>query len=375
MNSPKSDHLKKIVYISNSYNPSISANFVHVHQISLALAKGHQLTVFFKKEPLSFSPQHDKKPYKARIIPHINIRGWNFFYGLIAAFYSKLLRSDLVISRHFIGAYLCVLLGKKVILELHAPLSGGLEGKNSKRLKKIIQKNNFLKLVVITQSLRDHYEKHYPEISQKIEVIPDAANEIPKNTQVIDEIVNNQRPQIGYVGHLYPGKGMEIISKIAIMCPEMDFHVVGGAEKDLKKWKENCQDVPNIIFWGHRSHQEVSRFLVSFDIVLLPNQKNVQTSGSGLNIGSWTSPLKAFEYMAAQKPIIASNLPVLREIFHDRVNAILCNPDLLDEWKQALEMLSSDQQLCQSLAKNSYHDFIRNYTWDIRARKVLAVNL
>ena len=40
----------------------------------------------------------------------------------------------------------------------------------------------------------------------------------------------------------------------------------------------------------------------------------VQTSKNNLNISTFTSPLKLFEYMAHKKSIIASDLPVIREI-------------------------------------------------------------
>lgn len=41
--------------------------------------------------------------------------------------------------------------------------------------------------------------------------------------------------KIGYIGHLYPGKGGEIILKLAEKLPNTNFHVFGGNRKDIIK--------------------------------------------------------------------------------------------------------------------------------------------
>ena len=57
------------------------------------------------------------------------------------------------------------------------------------------------------------------------------------------------------------------------------------------------------------------------------------------------SPLKLFEYMKAKKkPIITSNLPAIREIFTDQTNAILCDPNNFDQWKNAILRLNKDEK-------------------------------
>ena len=48
--------------------------------------------------------------------------------------------------------------------------------------------------------------------------------------------------KIGYVGHLYKGKGIEVIQLLLNKCNnDIEFHIVGGTEKDINEWKKNTK--------------------------------------------------------------------------------------------------------------------------------------
>jgi len=87
-------------------------------------------------------------------------------------------------------------------------------------------------------------------------------------------------------------------------------------------------------------------YINALDICLLPNQKIVVSIVGEAddkytqerNYGDVTSPLKMFQYMAHKKPIIASDLPVLREVLNNN-NAILIPPDDIDAWVKAIYKL------------------------------------
>ncbi|MCD8568755.1 MAG: glycosyltransferase [Geovibrio sp.] len=81
------------------------------------------------------------------------------------------------------------------------------------------------------------------------------------------------------------------------------------------------------------------------------------------------SPLKIFEYMASKKPIICSDLPVLREVLNEN-NSILVQCDSTGEWVEAISRLK-DEQLRGKLAAKAYDDFSEHYTWLKRAESVL----
>jgi glycosyltransferase involved in cell wall biosynthesis len=236
--------------------------------------------------------------------------------------------------------------------------------------KKLLKSFELQKLVVITHALKEYYETNYPSVNGKIQVASDAADPQPQGIRPIKLPNKDHRLQIGYVGHLYKGKGMEVVSQLAELCPWADFHVVGGTEKDITYWKSKCGASGNISFYGHMPHSEVAKYIKAFDVVLLPNQKKVTTRSGRVDIAQWTSPLKAFEYMAAGKPIIASDLSALREIFEHDYNALLCPPDEVLSWQNALKRLQNEPNHKEMLGNNSYNDFVKYYTWRTRAEYV-----
>ena len=89
--------------------------------------------------------------------------------------------------------------------------------------------------------------------------------------------------------------------------------------------------------------------MCDYDILLAPLQKHVSIHSGHSNIAEWTSPLKIFEYMATNKPIIASNLPVLKEILKHEYNCLLCSPDDITDWIKAINRLKNNKTLSKEL--------------------------
>ncbi|EFK08208.1 glycosyltransferase, group 1 family protein [delta proteobacterium NaphS2] len=202
-------------------------------------------------------------------------------------------------------------------------------------------------------------------------VIPDAAEIPPKSKKVVDPWPG--RPgvlQIGYVGHLYPGKGMEVVKALAETLGEYDFHVVGGRDLDIERWQNTCR-APNLFFHGFVSNNLLNGYYERFNMALLPSQKQVMLADDKRDIGQWMSPLKAFEYMSYGLPIVSSDLPVLREIFQHERNALLVDPRDLSAWEKALRRLDHDSALRMRLGKTARAEFLEKYTWEKRARKIV----
>jgi glycosyltransferase involved in cell wall biosynthesis len=78
-----------------------------------------------------------------------------------------------------------------------------------------------------------------------------------------------------------------------------------------------------------------------------------------------------FEYMASGKPIIASDLPVIREVLHNEENALLVSPDHLESWVMAVERLCEDFGLRKRLGEQARSDQLEYYTWGARASAIL----
>ena len=79
-----------------------------------------------------------------------------------------------------------------------------------------------------------------------------------------------------------------------------------------------------------------------------------------------------FEYMAAGKPIICSDLPVLREVMVNEHNCLLCAPDDPAQWVVAIGRLEENLELRKQLGEQAHADFRSNYTWRKRAERLLV---
>jgi len=84
----------------------------------------------------------------------------------------------------------------------------------------------------------------------------------------------------------------------------------------------------------------------------------------------FTSPLKLFDYMAAGVPIVASDLPALREVLTDEENALLVPPGEPDGLARAIERLLGDPALADCLRGRAFAD-VAAYTWDRRAERII----
>lgn len=311
--------------------------------------------------------------FSLRLIRRPSMRGARYYFAVTSALRARFRGVRLAFCRNYWAAYFCARFGISTVFEAHAPIPDD-DRVGLRLFEALIRISKFRRLFVITNSLREHYLSRFPELKGKVDLLPDAASFVPSETEPESLGFASSTLKVGYVGQLYPGKGMELIAQLAPLCPAMSFHIVGGQENDLAYWRRECSSVSNLVFHGYVSHARVPGFIKAIDVVLLPNQTFVAAYGNGnRNISDWTSPLKMFEYMAAGKAIVASNLPVLREVLRDGENALLCSPAVADEWRIALERLVADPALKDRIASAAHAEFLQSYSWGARARKALEI--
>lgn len=238
----------KIVYISSSILPSRRANSIHVMKMCQAFVKnGHEVTLIAPDKKKNKEPEVNnifdfygvKRCFEIIKLPWLPIMWRRYVYGLLASKKAKSLNPNLVYCRNIHGCFFASLLGLPVIFESHRP------AENSDILikwmfKKLLNSTNLQKLVVNTSALKEYYEAIYSSANGKIQVSSNAADPVPKGIRPIDLPNKDKRMQVGYVGQLYKGKGMEIISQLAKHSPRSNFHVIGGINRDITYWKINC---------------------------------------------------------------------------------------------------------------------------------------
>ena len=230
-------------------------------------------------------------------------------------------------------------------------------------------------LVVISSALKHDYAQHYPGLLSKLSVHHDGTNLTALPDSSVNSIfLKSRNVNVAYIGNLYPGKGMELIQKLLPIADFCHFHIICGQGDELENWQKRCSDSENITFHGFLSPAVVESMRYQLDCLLVSLLAYVMVE-PGNDAAKWMSPLKIFECMASVKPIIASDLPVIREVVEHEVNLLLCRPDTPLDWLSALRRVRDDQEICAEIAENALEVIRTKYTWLECARRILKNEL
>jgi glycosyltransferase involved in cell wall biosynthesis len=165
-----------------------------------------------------------------------------------------------------------------------------------------------------------------------------------------------------YAGHLYGWKGADTLIGAARTAPTISFVIIGGTVEHVAAARLRSRTIPNLSFLGHQPKALVPKYLAAADVLLLPNVASTTESAR------YTSPLKLFEYMASGVPIVASDLPSLREILSEET-ADLVPPGDVSALGRAIQQVfvrprESTQRSAAALQNAS------RFTWERHARDI-----
>jgi glycosyltransferase involved in cell wall biosynthesis len=368
----------KIAYLSNSKIPSREANGIHVMKMCQAFARlGHDVTLLVPDVQSDLEPGVSdvfsfygvESCFQVRKLPWRSFKGRGWIYGYEAARCAQRLAVDGAFGRCLHSCAFATRLGITTVWDAHMLT---FLNRRSERLLFLwmIAAPSCKGVTVNCDSLRRCILDKLPQLAGRIAVAHNGADALPPDIQAARLDGNGGRLRVGYVGHLYPGKGLEIVRELAARAPWADFHVVGGQQQTVEWLRRDLTLPRNIHLHGFVPPSEAERLVLAFDVLLAPYQREVQIAGGG-ETAAWMSPLKLFTYMAAARPILCSDLPVLREIIQHGRNGLLVSPDDPSAWAIALRELCSDSARRTQLGKNAYADFLARHTWQQRANRVL----
>ena len=221
--------------------------------------------------------------------------------------------------------------------------------------------------VTITAGLAEELSAHFGT-RPLVAVIPDGYR-APDGATAAAAVAPSNAPVVAYAGHLYPWKGVDVLLEALARLPHVHGLIVGGhaAEPDLPRTKALASRLgldERITFTGLVKPAEVHGYLRRADVLALPNPASVLSS-------RYTSPLKLFEYLAAGRPIVASDLPSIREVLHDGDDSLLVPPGDPDRLAAAIQRVLGDAALADRLAKAA-QALAPEYGWDRRAERLEA---
>jgi glycosyltransferase involved in cell wall biosynthesis len=112
--------------------------------------------------------------------------------------------------------------------------------------------------------------------------------------------------------------------------------------------------------------RDLAEHLRASDVVLAPLTLNDR------NLVQGCCPLKILEGMAAGLPVVASDLPVVRELGCDQVHFLLVKPGSVDQFAQAAIRLAADRPLASKIGELARARVLANYTWERSGQALIA---
>lgn len=369
--------MSNILYISNQRLPTEKAYGIQIAKMCEAFGHFIQVHLVFptrrnsiKKDIFSYyGVKHNFKLIKL-LSPDFYLSGKsdkiavfvkNFLSGVVLCIFVLFSKADTIYSRDELPLYLLSFFKKNLIFEAHKFSS------HRARFYRRFKKAN-LKMIVISKGIKNEFVKlgHKPE---RILVAYDGVDLEEFNLNITKEEAREKtglpldKKIVMYAGHLFDWKGVDVFIKAAQMLPrDVTAVVVGGTEYDINRLK-NEDKAGAVRFEGFKMHAKIPIYLKAADILILPNKKDGGISEF------YTSPLKLFEYMASGKPIIASNLPSIREVLNEH-NAVLVQPNNVDSFAAGIKMLFDNDELGHKISGQAFED-VANHTWFKRAERIL----
>lgn len=141
------------------------------------------------------------------------------------------------------------------------------------------------------------------------------------------------RPRVGFVGHIHYWIDLKLIRFLADQRPNWSFVLVGPASPMANM--NVVKGAPNIHNLGRKPQAEVPAYIQGFDCCLNPYLTG--------DLANHCSPLKLYEYLAAGKPVVSTDMPEARK-FPGIVDVASSYELFLDQCEKRLSSLPEDPQ-------------------------------
>lgn len=208
-------------------------------------------------------------------------------------------------------------------------------------------------IFVPAQTIKHVVHKYYPDSKNKVLVTTEGfAKEFNKITST-----KNIKPELLYVGSLYPHKNVEVVLKALPKLPDYQLKIIGARnifQDQTRALVEKYKVKNQVTFMGYLDDEELKNQMTKAFALIQPSL----SEGFGLT---------GIEAMAAGLPVIASDIPIFKEIYKD--GAIFFDPHQADDFVLAINKLENEDRT--SLIKKG-KNIIQNYSWDKMASKTLV---
>lgn len=265
-----------------------------------------------------------------------------------------------------------------VVLEINAvrSMEDQRAGKMINRWFEILAIARAKKCFVVSEVLKQFLVTDYAVSPGKVAVIPNGVDtdlfspSRAAESEIVDRYRLHGRFVIGFIGSFKPWHGVERLIDIAALVlaknPDCVFMLLGDglARSSLEEMAKAKGIAEQVIFTGTVPHAEVPRYLKLMDVVLSPHVNTNQ------NHAFHWSPLKIFEYMAMEKPIIAAPEGQIKDLISDGVSGRLIDSSDSQAWSNEILRMAQDGDYRRLLGVNARNFVLDRYTWKHNALAV-----
>jgi len=378
----------KIAVITNSRIPSLTANSIQAMKVTQALMQlGHEVRMFAPAETEPATRESLLTHYGLRLAPDLKlIPSIRLFkrldFVLRAQNAAEKFGAELIYTWLPQSAVFALMRKDPVVLEMHADVARN----GAWWLRQFWKAKGRKVMTVTTSALRNALER-----STKLQFSDDALLVAPNGVELekYDRLPNPDEARhqlnlpegltVGFTGHIYPGRGADLLFELAKQMPQVNFLWVGGTPELVDFWRGKLTDakMTNVTMTGFVKHEVIPLYQAASDILLMPYSRSISAS-SGQDIAEVINPMKMFEYMASGRAIVSADLPSIREVLNEG-NAVLVEAgdsgigngeSVVGKWKAAIESLLADEPRRQVLASQARKE-VEQLTWVKREERVM----
>lgn len=148
--------------------------------------------------------------------------------------------------------------------------------------------------------------RHKSEFALGLEVVPNGADvahfnqALEPGLPLPEDLAALPRPLVGYIGAVSPWLDQEMLLALVRAHPDWTVVLIGPVDTGVA----SLEALPNVRLLGHREYKQLPAYLKGFDLTVIPFKINELTRG--------VNPVKLYEYLAAGKPVVSSDLPEVR---------------------------------------------------------------
>ncbi len=375
----------KLLYIANARIPTEKAHGIQIMKmaeafaaagvaVELVLPRRHNrlggLDSFpyygiRRRFPIRFLPSLDVT--RVRLFGHLAFVVQQTSFSLIAVAWLLGQRADVYYFRDLLAASWFSRLSQRgaVVVEIHS-----VSLRHARRYRSLSRR--VARLIAISHGVEDALAA-CGVAAEKITVAQDAVDlaafeRLPSRAEARAKLhLPAPAHLVVYAGNLFPWKGVDTLIEATPDLPEgTEVVIVGGSPDHLERVRHfvRARAIEHVQLVGHRPPTEIPAYLAAADVLVLP------TSAREPIGARFTSPLKLFEYMAAGRPIVASDVPSSREVLTEET-VIFVQPDSASSLAEGLSRALRDPEFSVKISKKA-QEVVKAYTWENRARFILA---